>query len=88
MTNLERQGQTWLDIARQGQTWGQSGRTITMHLRGKIEVLALGVFLYISLIFYVCHVTPLIIGNLNFLERNYLTTFSKISMSHHRVLKK
>ena len=37
-------------------------------LRGKIEVLASGVFLYKGLIFYVCHVTPLIIGNLNFFK--------------------
>ena len=45
---------------------------------GKIEILALGVFLYISLIFYLCHVTPLIIGNPNIFENNYISTFSNI----------
>ena len=49
-----------------------------MHfLKGKIEILALDVFLYISLNLYVCHVTHLIVGNLNFFEKRYFTTFSK-----------
>ena len=26
---------------------------------------------------YVCHVTHLIVGNLNFFEKSYVTTFSK-----------
>ena len=48
---------------------GQSGRIGTMHFSGgKIQVLALGVFFYKGLISYVSHVTPLIIGNLSFVD--------------------
>ena len=49
-----------------------------MHfLQGKIEISALYVLLCISLNMYVCHVTHLIVGNLNFFEKSYDTTFSK-----------
>ena len=49
-----------------------------MHfLQGKIEILVLDVLSYISLNMYVCHVTHLIVGNLNFFEKSYATTFSK-----------
>ena len=46
------------------------------YLKGKLEVLALDVFLHISLNLYVCHVTHSIVGNLTFFENLYLTSFS------------
>ena len=46
------------------------------YLKGKLEILALDVFLYISLNLYVCHVTHSIVGNLTFFENLYLTSFS------------
>ena len=45
-------------------------------LKGELEVLALGVFLQISLNLYVCHITHLIVGSLNFFEIFQFTTFS------------
>ena len=44
---------------------------------GEIDILALYVLLYISLNLYVCHVAHLTVGNLNFFEKSYITTFSK-----------
>ena len=48
-----------------------------MHLlKGELEVLALDAFLWISFKSYVCHITHLIVGNLNFFKKIYFTTFS------------
>ena len=49
-----------------------------MHfLQGKIEILAVDVLLYISLNLFLCHVTHLIVRNLNFIGKSYVATFSK-----------
>ena len=56
---------------------GQSCRTGTMHfLECELELLASDVFYQISLNLYVCHITHLIVGNLNFFEKIQFTTFS------------
>ena len=70
-------------------TLGQSCRIGTMHfLKGELEVLALDVFLWISLNLYECHITHLIVDNLNFFQKICLLPFLLIQMSHHCIRKK